>query len=269
MRFRPRRDLHFASWEPAARLLALLALMGCVWGSGGLPSAQAQPDSVGTQFEEANAAYQQGRYEQALEAYQDVLSGGHASGALYHNLGNTYVRLGRLGQAIRYYEKARRLMGRTPQLEHSLEQARRRAGVYPGALPVRGWSGLVQGWPVRLLFVLGLLLLSAGGAVAVGRTTPGQGPPWRAPAVWGPVVAGGLVVAVAFGASALQERVRRAVVVADEASVYRQPSTDAAPDTLLPEGTLLEVRARQDGWAEVWGGADLQGWVPDRALGDV
>jgi hypothetical protein len=180
-----------------------------------------------------------------------------------------YVRRDQLGQAIRHYEKARPLLGNDARLDHSLEQARRRAGVYPGTLPPRGLRGLVEGWPVRLLFVAGLLLVCAGLGLAVARTGPGRASPWRRPAVWGPVLAGSLGLAVAFGASALQDASHRAVVIADRAALHDTPNASAPPDTTLPEGTLLEVRGHRDGWAAVRGGDGTTGWVPSRALGDV
>jgi len=253
------------------RVLGVLVL-GLVAGAAGLGAAtvaQAQPDSVATRFENANAAYQQGRYEQAIARYGRLLDDGHASGALYYNLANAYVRRDQLGQAIRYYEKARRLLGDDPRLEHSLEQARRRAGVYPGTLPPRGLRSVVVGWPVRLLFVGGLLLLGTGLGIAVVRSGPGRAVPWRRPAVWGPVLAGSVGLVVAFGASALQESAPRAVVIADQAALHDTPTASAPPDTALREGTLVEVMARRDGWAEVRGGDGTTGWVPGPALGDV
>lgn len=248
----------------------LIVLMG-IAAAASLSSgnARAQSDSASVRFERGNAAYQDGRYEDALAQYRRILEGGHASGVLYYNLGNTYVRLDRLGQAIRYYEKARPLLGDDPRLAHSLEQARRRAGVYPDALPPRGLRGIVAGWPVRGLFVIGLLMLGAGCAMAVGRTAPTGRLPWRAPMVWGPAGAGGLVLAAALGASALQDASPRAVVIADQAVLRSTPEGDAPADTTLPEGKLLEVRGRQGDWAAVRIGEGTTGWVPNQTLGDV
>jgi tetratricopeptide (TPR) repeat protein len=253
------------------RCLGVLVLIA-VAGAGGLApgaAARAQADSVATRFERATAAYQQGRFEEAVAQYRVILADGRASGALYYNLANAYVRLDRLGQAIRYYEKARPLLGDDPRLDHSLEQARRRAGVYPDALPPQGLRSIVAGWPVQLLFVGGLLLLGAGLAVAVGRTTPRRHTPWRAPSVWGPALAGAGLLVAAFGASAGQARSARAVVVADRGPVHRSPDASAAPDTTLPEGVLLEVRERRGDWAAVRSAEGTMGWMPRRTLGDV
>lgn len=234
----------------------------------GRPAA-AQPDSLSHRFDAANAAYEQGQYARAVEEYQKIFDTGRTSGALYFNLGNAYVRLDRLGQAIRYYEKARSLRSADPRVQHNLEQARRQAGVYPGRLPPRGLAGLVAGWSPLALFVAGWLLLGGAGAVAVVWTRPGGRSVSRHPLVWGPVAGGLLLVGVALGTSYVQSAQQRAVVVAEQAPLRVAPTPTAASDTTLPEGTLLAVKGDQAQWTEVRLADGTVGWVAARALGDV
>lgn len=249
--------------SPVRRLVLLGTIL--LFGS---PVA-AQPDSLNHQFERANAAYAQGQYDRAADAYQKILNTGHASAALYYNLGNAYVRLDRLGHAIRYYEKARMLRPNEPRVTHNLEQARRQAGVYPGRLPPRGLAGLVQNWSPLALFVAGWLLLSSGLAIAVFWTGPGREGVERPPLVWGVVAGSLLLVAVAMGTSYLQSVRQRAVVVADQASLRATPTPDAHPDTTLPEGTMVNVQDHRSQWTEVRLGDGTGGWVPAEALGEV
>jgi tetratricopeptide (TPR) repeat protein len=245
------------------RLLLALAI-GLVCG----PTA-AQPDSLSARFDAATTAYEQGQYARAATAYREILDTGTASAALYYNLGNAYVRLDRLGPAIRYYEKARRLRPQDPRVQHNLEQARRQAGVYPGTLPTRGLAGLVASWSPLAIFIAGVLLLGGGGAVAVAWSRDERRSVVRHPLVWGPVAAGLLLVAGAMGTSAVQASQQRAVVVANRAPLHAAPAPDAAADTTLPEGTLLAVQGRRPQWTEVRLADGTVGWVPARALGDV
>ena len=41
-------------------------------------------------FEEGNAAYNEGNYEQAMTAYQNIVDAGMESATLFYNMGNTY-----------------------------------------------------------------------------------------------------------------------------------------------------------------------------------
>lgn len=245
----------------------LLLLLGGL-GLLGRP-ALAQPDSLAHRFETANAAYAQGQYGRAADGYQAILNAGHTSGALYYNLGNAYARLDQLGQAIRYYEKARGLRPSDPRVTHNLEQVRRRAGVYPGVLPSRGLQSLVQDWSPLALFLAGWLLLGSGLAVAVVWTAPGRTGSWRHPLVWGPVAGGLLLVAGGLGTSFLQSQEKRAVVVAKQAPLRTAPIPTAVSDTTLPEGTMLAVETHRVQWAEVRLADGTVGWVPARALGDI
>jgi tetratricopeptide (TPR) repeat protein len=246
------------------RLLLLLGGFGLL-----AAPAVAQPDSLTHRFEAATALHTQGQYKRAVDAYRALLDAGHASGPLYYNLGNAYARLGRLGQAIRYYEKARRLRPGDPRLAHNLEQVRRRAGVYPAVLPPRGLPGIVQNWSPLALFVAGWLLLGSGLAVAVAWTRPGRTDPWRHPLVWGPLAGGLLLVAGALGTSFLQSQEQRAVVVTTQAALRTAPAPAAVSDTTLPEGTMLAVRERRSQWTQVRLADGTVGWVPSRLLGDV
>lgn len=246
------------------RLVLLLGTVGLLCGS-----ALAQPDSLRLRFEAGTAAYAQGQYARAVDAYRAILESGMTSGALHYNLGNAYARLDRPGPAIRHYEKARRLRPGDPRLEHNLEQVRRQAGVYPGTLPPRGLLGLVQGWSPLALLVAGGLLLSSGLAVAVIWTTPTRPVPWRHPLVWGPIAGGGLLVAVALGTSYAQSFDRRAVVVATQAPLRADATPTAGSDTTLSEGTMIAVQARRAQWTKVRLADGTTGWVPTRALGDV
>ncbi|MFB6247206.1 MAG: tetratricopeptide repeat protein [Salinibacter sp.] len=246
----------------------LLLVLGATLPAG----AAAPPDSLDQIYERATAAYRQGQYARAATLYRDVLETGHASGALYYNLGNAYVRLGRLGPAIRYYEKARRLRPNDPRLRHNLEQARRRAGVYPEQLgqgPPRTLADLVRAWPPWLLLGSGALLLGGGLVAAAVGTGPDRPDAWRRPAVWGPVAGGLLLAAVALSTSYVQSLRGRAVVVDDTVAVRATPSAEAAADTTLPEGTLVEVRRRRAQWRAVRLADGTTGWVPAQALGDV
>jgi tetratricopeptide (TPR) repeat protein len=233
--------------------------------------AAAQPDRLTRRFETATEAYRQGQYTRAVEMYEGLLDTGYGSAALYYNLGNAYVRVDRLGPAIRYYEKARRLRPDDPRIRHNLEQARRRAGVYPERLRrrPRGLVGIVAGGSPFAMFVGGLLLLIGGLAVGVAWSRPGRPTAWRRPLVWGPVGAGLLLAVAAFGVSYAQTLDRRAVVVTAQARLHRTPSADAPADTTLPEGALLEVGPRADRWRAVRLADGTTGWLPLRALGDV
>ncbi len=75
-------------------------------------------------FEKANQAYEAGKMQLALERYLDLSHSGEVSFELYYNLGNAYYRLGKIGRAVQYWEKAALLEPANSELIHNLELAR-------------------------------------------------------------------------------------------------------------------------------------------------
>ncbi len=77
-------------------------------------------------FFRANAAYRDGYYEKAALIYEKLIRGGTVGGGIFYNLGNSYVRMNRLGKGVLNYERAKRLMPRDPDLDFNLRYARDR-----------------------------------------------------------------------------------------------------------------------------------------------
>lgn len=56
--------------------------------------------------EQANAAYQKDDFNSALQLYEQAAKEEGTSSLLYYNIGNTHYRLGNMGKAVLYYERA-------------------------------------------------------------------------------------------------------------------------------------------------------------------
>lgn len=230
-------------------------------------SSSGQP--VDSLFVRGNRHYQAGDFDEALAAYHQILERGTTSGALYFNMGNTYFRRGAMGQAIRYYEKARRLGVNEARLRHNLMIAYERI---PGdAEPLQRrplWERAASALPVLAVFLAGLGLLIVSLALAVHRR-------WTTSrAVGRPLIAGTAAVALvvfllAFGTSHLQTRNPRAVVIADRAPLRTTPRSESPADTTLREGAIVDVQRRAAGWIRVRLPGGRSGWMPGDILGEI
>jgi len=72
-----------------------------------------RPESL---FDQGNSSYQEGDFAAAEKYYRQVLQSGFENGSLYFNLGNACFKQKKLGEAIYYWEKARRKMPRDPEV---------------------------------------------------------------------------------------------------------------------------------------------------------
>ncbi len=83
-------------------------------------SASAQNEAL---FNNATTAYNEGRYEKAVENYLEILENDQHSAELYFNLGNCYYKLNQIAPSVYYYEKALLLKPNDPEINNNLSYA--------------------------------------------------------------------------------------------------------------------------------------------------
>ena len=222
----------------------------------------------GAFFDEGNQRYQEGNFDGALERYAQILDNGLESGELYYNIGNTYFKLGELGPAILYYERARRLMPGDDDLLANLDLARSLTA--DDIAPLRGfWLFRTVGWWVGLLprgalaWLVAIAYLTAISAAILVILRPST-----VLGAWGLRVAiAGAIVTLVFGVNlAVRElgvgAAEEAVIMAEETAVQSAPSDDSALQIFaVHEGTKVRTDRRSDAWIEIILEDGKVGWV--------
>ncbi len=98
-------------------------------------SADLNPDALRTRLARANQAFQQaldtteteraqGYYQQAIDAYTELLDAGVRNAKLYYNLGNAHILRNDFGRAILNYRRGLQLEPGNPRLQANLRYAR-------------------------------------------------------------------------------------------------------------------------------------------------
>ncbi len=72
-----------------------------------------------------NQYYKDGKYQDALNSYLEIVNSGYVNGDLYYNMGNACYRLNLIGHAVLYYERALLFIPRDPDLKYNLSFVRR------------------------------------------------------------------------------------------------------------------------------------------------
>ena len=112
---------------PAVNRLTLFIAVGWLFFSlQANPAGAAAGESAENRFFEANLAYKNERFQAAADGYLDLIARGRVNGTVYYNLGNAYLRLGMIGRAILFYERARLLTPRDDDLLFNLAHAKSR-----------------------------------------------------------------------------------------------------------------------------------------------
>lgn len=229
----------------------------------------AQGDSS---FEQANRAYDEGNYQEAVEHYTTILENGETSVAVHYNLGNAYYRLKDVANSIYHYEKALQLDPTDQDVRNNLQFAKNmRIDEIQEATPTRfeEWRNALldifgtSGWAVlsiismfafgllfllyyfnqrsfrkRIFFIGSLLFL----VIAIGAT------------------------GIGFFKKSLQENTAYSIVFAEQIDIKSEPNDRSSEVFTLHAGTKVEVLENHQGWSRIAIGSGAQGWVQQEHL---
>ncbi len=265
----------------------LVVAVGAVLLSGGRAAGQdltrpatSQPDATDATtasrlFGEAGEAYQRGDFAAAAELYGRLARGGFGQAAVYYNLGNSLFRLGRPGEAILAYERARRLDPADREIRENLEfVVSRIVDRVEGGEDGAGPAQLLLDWQDRqppgrstLLFLVAWWLFNAGLAAAL------LAPVRRWRRLGGYLLLGGLALVLASGSLLgltvyRRDAVVQAIILDERVDVQSEPG-GGVKLTTVHEGLKVRVRDRRGDWVEVTLPNGFRGWVHGETLGVI
>lgn len=213
-----------------------------------------------TAFESANKLYAAGNFAGAQAAYAELAARGYAGASLYFNLGNAYYRLGQMGRARLWYERALKESPGDEDVLYNRNLLRSQVGE---KADVRDWwadhVGLFSG-----LLGLANLFFFACGALSLFRESETL---WWGRWIGGVILA---VLAVAWVAAHRQAARPEAVVVAARVEARTGPSAAERVGFLVPEGQRVAWLEASGEWVQIGlPEKGLKGWVRTDAVEPV
>lgn len=104
-------------------MLLILLMIPMCFVSPISSAATMNEDAARALFNRANTEfYQQQRYKEAREAYDQIIRAGISSPDLFYNMGNACARIGNTAEAIAWYERAKQLAPRDPDIRANLKR---------------------------------------------------------------------------------------------------------------------------------------------------
>lgn len=217
---------------------------------------------------DADRAYKQGNFQQAITDYRELLGHGQ-SAELYYNLGNAFYRTDSLTQAILAYERAALLSPGDPDIRFNLQFARSKTidKVTPRSqmfFVSWYWSIVnltgVDSWAkIGIAAIVAALLLMLAYLFASHLSV-------RKAGFFGSVIF--LIVFLLSGLFAWQqkqllERHCGAIITASSVGVKDTPVKSTADDFVLHEGTRVDITDRGvKGWYGIRVADGREGWIP-------
>lgn len=212
----------------------------------------------------AKTLYDQGSYAQALEFYERVATAQVKDSELFHNMGNCYVRLGELGEAKVFFERALLFDPSNADAAYNLDWVNLRitdALVEPRQELTEWMSIVLRGiadsttWAMMSWAVLGLavvlLLLHRFSTV---RSS------WRirlAISILGLSLLGAGMISTPKNTTA--------IVVSSSSYGYSEPTTQSTRIVLLAEGSAGKVLSTEGDWSYIELGDGRRGWFDSAA----
>jgi tetratricopeptide (TPR) repeat protein len=220
-------------------------------------------------WQKGNQFYQQKQYDSAAYFYEQIAALKPQNAEVYYNLGTTYYRLNKIGPAVLNFERALRLKPDYKEASENLvlTQSRISNHIVSGSdiFFVSWWQSLTSSkkastWAIvsLIIFIIVLLCLLAK---RFGKDK-GRIPPQLIGIlsfIWI------IFILLAFTAAQNATTSNQAVVMEDNAPLMNNEQK-GKPQSLLPEGTKVDVINEKTGWAEVRLADGRSGWIQQTVL---
>lgn len=221
-----------------------------------------------------DSAYIADQYEEAIRNYELVFEQGYSSTQLYYNLGNAYLQLNKLPEAILNYERAKRLSPRDKDLNDNLNMAysmiQDRIETVPDIFYVKWWKSLrnafsLQSWTYACIGLFGLLICCAGFFILSQIIVV------RRISFWAGILFFLLLLPsffMAYSRYNIQTKKLEAIVFAPTITAKHNPGEKSADVFVIHEGTKVFILEELEDsvWCNVRIANGSTGWIPVEGL---
>lgn len=226
-------------------------------------------------FQQAGEAYRQGEMDKAIAGYRYLADLGIRNGHLCYNLGNSYFRVGEIGQSALWYERALRYLPRFRDLQVNYQFVRSqltdedfKAPEYSGTLGFL--TDLHQKLNLReSLWVTAILFWLWAATLII--VVWAQREPWKSRVRIPCWIMGFLFIitllSTGFKVYRYEYRVE-AVIMSPAVDVKTGPSPDFSTSFTLHEGTKIIVVQEQNNWVRITlpSNSSFTGWMPEESV---
>jgi tetratricopeptide (TPR) repeat protein len=226
-------------------------------------------------FEKGNQAYAKAQYQQAIQAYRQMLGGGNQSAVVYFNLGDAYYKLGDIPSALLYYEKAHKLSPGDEDINFNIRLANLKTTDKIEAAPdffiTRWWHGFIMAFAVGKLAVLSILFCVGGFMLLVLYLFANSVLLKRSSFYTGFVVIflGLIFIFMANRQVNYFDNHHEAIIFSGSVTVKSSPDASAKPLFVVHEGTKVAIKHKNDSWIEVELPNGNAGWIAASDAKDI
>ncbi|SDW90948.1 SH3 domain-containing protein [Aequorivita viscosa] len=219
-------------------------------------------------FDQGKELYKNGKYQQAINSWMQILENGQTSSELYFNIANAQYKLNQIGPSIYYYEKALQLSPNDSDIKTNLafaENARIDAiEPLPQSVFTKWYKNIADtftydGWAIlavgfSIVFVILFLLYYFSHIEKRKRLL-------FATSMLSIVLLLGAVT-MAFLTYGDYSKNQPAIIFANQIEVKSEPSMGSNSAFVLHEGTKVQIMAQDGNWFRISLADGKDGWIP-------
>ncbi len=223
-------------------------------------------------FEQGKELYKNGKYQQAITAWRQILDKGEHSAELYFNLGNAQYKLNHIGPSVYYYEKALQLSPNDTDIKNNLAFAENARIDSIEPLPKTVFSKwyhsiseifTFDGWAIlavafSIFFVVLFLFYYFAFSERRKRLL------FVSSMFFGILLIASLTMA--FFTYGDYSKNQPAIIFASEIEVKTEPSMGSNVAFTLHEGTKVQILAQDGNWYRITLADGKDGWIPSTDL---
>ena len=230
------------------------------------------PSELESLFKEGNENYLKGKYQETIRIFESIYEKGYEGESLFYNLGNAYYRIGKVGLAILYYEKAKKLSPSDEDINYNLAFANSKIVDKIETLPkffiFDWWENIlalfsISGW-TYLSYLFYLVILGSVGYYYFARSLKTQ----RISFYSGIVSALFLILTIIFLIVNLNRElnVKYGVIVEQVVVTKFSPDQNSKDAFIVHEGIKVIAEDKVNNWVKIKLIDGKVGWLNEKNL---
>ena len=237
-----------------------------------LSIAKADVNSV---MQKGNEFYKNNQYQLAIDEYNKLIKQRYEGTSVYYNLGNAHYRLGKIGFAILYYEKALKFSPSDEDIKHNLALARLgmidKVDTLPPFFIFNIWEGVfasfsVTGWTI-IAYIVFILLLLCILAYFFSRSAVQQRVSFFSGV--GFLILLLLTIVLLTVKMNKEFNVKDGIIVEVSVTVKSSPDNSSKDEFIIHEGLKVRLEDKVDDWVKIRLDDGKIGWIYENNVGQI